>query len=460
MPLTKQRNLPVPPNIFSTLGPSFILLGLALGSGELILWPYLTANYGLGLLWGGLLGITFQYFLNTEAMRYSLAWGESVFVGLRKISWLIPIWFIFSTFIPWSLPGFSSASSQILSNFLGGAVEVPVAIGLLLLTGIILSAGKVLYNTMEFLQRSIILIGLPFLAILTAILTNQTDWIETAWGLVGRGESWWFFPQGIAIASFLGAFAYSGAGGNLNLAQSYYIKEKGWGMGKYSSKITSLFSKDAKKVHIEGHRFSDTAANQAKWRGWWNVVNFEHSIVFFLLGFVTIVVLAVLSKSLVYGQGVESGLSFLYAESAAISARTLPIIGTFFLLVAALMLFSTQVGVLESSSRIISENILLLFYKKGMKFNLSLAFYLALWGQILLGIIIYLSGVTEPRFLLTLGAVLNAAAMMVAFPMIYLLNKKMLLPSYQAGLVRKLMMLAAFIFFVVLVVITFQNLQI
>lgn len=190
MPLTKQRNLPVPPNIFSTLGPSFILLGLALGSGELILWPYLTANYGLGLLWGGLLGITFQYFLNTEAMRYSLAWGESVFVGLRKISWLIPIWFIFSTFIPWSLPGFSSASSQILSNFLGGAVEVPVAIGLLLLTGIILSAGKVLYNTMEFLQRSIILIGLPFLAILTAILTNQTDWIETAWGLVGRGESW------------------------------------------------------------------------------------------------------------------------------------------------------------------------------------------------------------------------------------------------------------------------------
>src|SRR3989338_5726921 len=96
-------SLKSPPSIWKTLGPSFILLGLALGSGELILWPYLTANYGLGLLWGGLLGISFQYVLNTEAMRYTLAWGESVFVGLRKLSILIPVWYIISTFIPWSL---------------------------------------------------------------------------------------------------------------------------------------------------------------------------------------------------------------------------------------------------------------------------------------------------------------------------------------------------------------------
>lgn len=29
------------------IGPSFIILGVGLGSGELILWPYLTANYFL-----------------------------------------------------------------------------------------------------------------------------------------------------------------------------------------------------------------------------------------------------------------------------------------------------------------------------------------------------------------------------------------------------------------------------
>src|SRR5690606_25302558 len=111
---------------------------------------------------------------------------------------------------------------------------------LLALTGLILSAGKFLYNTMEWLQRSVILVGLPFMLVVTLLLAGRQDWIEAAWGLVGRGDGWWFFPPGIAIASFLGAFAFSGAGGNLNLAQSYYIKEKGWGMGKYAAKISSL----------------------------------------------------------------------------------------------------------------------------------------------------------------------------------------------------------------------------
>jgi hypothetical protein len=110
------QNLPVAPSLWRSIGPSFILLGLALGSGELILWPYLTANYGLGLLWGALLGITLQFVLNTETMRYTLAWGESVFVGFRRLSRVIPLWFVLSTLIPWSLPGFSSASAELLHS--------------------------------------------------------------------------------------------------------------------------------------------------------------------------------------------------------------------------------------------------------------------------------------------------------------------------------------------------------
>lgn len=465
------KNLPKAPSIWSTLGPSFILLGLALGSGELILWPYLAANYGVGILWGGLLGISFQYVLNTETMRYTLAWGESVFVGFRKLSWLIPVWYILSTFIPWSLPGFSSAAAQIIARMTGvesmgifsGTVsaEMVMAIALLLLTGTILTLGKVLYNTMELLQRTIILIGLPFMIVLTLILAGKADWVDAAWGLVGRGDGWWFFPPGIAIASFLGAFAYSGAGGNLNLAQSYYIKEKGWGMGKFTAKITSLLNKDEVKVAaVEGKRFTDTPANRRKWRQWWRMINLEHSIIFYGLGLLTIVIMVILSKILVFGQQVDSGLSFLYAEAAAITQQTMPAVGVVFLLIAALMLFSTQVGVLESSSRIISENVLLLFFRKGKKFNLSLAFYVALWAQIILGIIIYVSGVTEPRLLLTLSAVLNAAAMMVSFPLIYILNKKKLAKAYQPHWWRRLVMLLAFGFFVTFVVITAGNFRI
>ncbi|MCL4354658.1 Nramp family divalent metal transporter, partial [Patescibacteria group bacterium] len=48
------------------IGPSFIILGLGLGSGEIILWPYLTSHFGMGIIWGAVLGLTFQFFMNME----------------------------------------------------------------------------------------------------------------------------------------------------------------------------------------------------------------------------------------------------------------------------------------------------------------------------------------------------------------------------------------------------------
>lgn len=447
---SRPTTLPQPHNLWRTLGPSFILLGLALGSGELILWPYLAAQYGLGLLWGGLLGITFQFILNTETMRYTLAWGESVFVGFKKLSRWIPLWFIVSTFIPWSLPGFSSATAQIVVNYFPFLNEAAVAIFLLILVGVVLSMGRTLYKTVEHVQKTIIFVSLPLILFLTILFSGKTEWQELGWGLLGRGDGWWFFPPGIALASFLGAFAYSGGGGNLNLAQSYYIKEKGFGMGKYAAKVKSLFAPGSEKISVTGNLFSNTAANKKLWKRWWQLVNTEHFLVFWLLGFVTIVVLAVLSKALVYGSEVGEGLAFLYAQAHAIAAHSHAFLGHAFLLTAGVMLLSTHLGILESSSRIISENIFL-FFSHQKKVNLSFGFYVALWLQILLGIIIYLVGWQEPRFLLTLSAVLNAGAMMVAFPLIYWLNKKHLPPVAQPHLLRKIFMLAAFTFFAVFV---------
>jgi hypothetical protein len=452
----RPRHLPAPPSLWRTLGPSFILLGLALGSGELILWPYLTAQYGLGLLWGGLLGISFQFVLNTEAMRYSLAWGESVFVGFKKLSRLIPLWFIFSTFIPWSLPGFSSATAQITTHFLPFLNQTWVAIGLLILVGLILSVGQTLYKTMERVQKGILLFSLPFIALLALLFTNATHWQEAGRGLIGQGNGWWFFPPGIALISFLGAFAYSGGGGNLNLAQSYYIKEKGFGMGKYAARIKSLFAGRGQPMVITGQRFTDTPGNRRRWRQWWRLVNIEHGLVFWLLGFLTIVVLAVLAKALVYGNEVGEGLSFLYMEAGTIGARSHALLGNLFLIVAGLMLFATHLGVLESSARITSENVFL-FFSNQRKVNLSFGFYVVLWLQIALGIAIYLLGWQEPRFLLTLSAVLNAGAMMVAFPLLYWLNKKHLARVYQPHWLRRFLMLAALAFFAILLGVTFRG---
>ncbi len=452
-----KHNLPVPPKLWKSIGPSFILLGLALGSGELIMWPYLSSVWGMGLIWGAFLGITFQYILNTEIMRYTLAKGESVFVGFSKLTKWLPIWFILSTFIPWSLPGFSSASSQIFGRIFQIADIKPLAIGLLILAGIILSLGKTLYKTMEIFQKAVIVLGLPFIILLAILITKRTDWVEAGWGIIGSGNGWWFFPPGVALASFLGAFAYSGAGGNLNFAQSYYIKEKGFGMGMFSQKVTSLFAPGKKEVNLEGVTFDDTEENFSLWKKWWRLVSTEHLIVFWFLGLVTIILLSVLAKSLLFGNASAAGIDFIYQESGVLSTKLGAYFGMGFLIISGIMLFSTQIGVLESSSRIISENILLTFYKPGSTTNPSLAFYLALWGQIGLGIIVLLLGFHEPRALLTLSAILNAVAMLFAFPLMYILNHKNLAARYRASYLFQGLFALGFAFFVFFVGITLKG---
>jgi len=456
MPKLSKSNLPKPIKLRNTLGPSFILLGLALGSGELIMWPYLTSQYGLGLIWGGLIGITLQFFLNTEIMRYTLAVGESVFVGWRRWGKTIPWWFVISTTIPWALPGFSSAAASIVTHLIPALPVKYVAIFLLILTGIIISSGKTLYKTMETFQKSLIYLGVPFIFVLTLVIASRSDWSAMFAGLIGVGEGWRWLPEGIAIGAFLGAFAYSGAGGNLGLAQSYYIKEKGFGMGIHHSGIKALVAGKSSNERIDGKLFSLTATNLGRWRAWWKLVVTEHFIVFFGLGLITILFMAVLSSATARGASTE-GLSFLFFQAQNIGAMTYPVVGKMFLVMSGLFLFATQLGVLESATRITSENILLIRHKVTEPVAVGKIFYLILWIEILLGIVLILMGFQEPRLLLTLGAILNAAAMMVAFPLILLLNRLRLPASIRPHWGRQLMLLIGFSFFAYFVYITFSS---
>ncbi len=178
-------------------------------------------------MWGALLGIPFQFLINMEIERYTLITGESIFVGLaRKLKSLSPVWFIFSTLIPWMWPGIIASSATLLAAILGINYSPILPIILLLVIGIVLTLGPVIYKTQEVFQRTLIFVGVPFVFGLILFLAKPVDWQNLAVGLVGKGDGFWFLPAGISLATFLGAFAYAGAGGNLNLAQSYYVKEK------------------------------------------------------------------------------------------------------------------------------------------------------------------------------------------------------------------------------------------
>jgi hypothetical protein len=316
---------------------------------------------------------------------------------------------------------------------------------LILLTGIIISSGKTLYKTMERVQKTLLSIGVPFITILTLYMARGADWSALARGLVGIGEGYRWLPEGIAIGAFLGAFAYSGGGGNLNLAQSYYIKEKGMGMGKYGVGIKTLLS-GTTAHRIDGQLFALSAANLGRWRRWWRLVTTEHFLVFWGIGLATILLLGVLSMATAHGISSNGGLDFFFIEAQMIGGATTPYLGSLFVVVGALMLFTTQLGILESAARIIAENILLLKHSHTEEVNASKMFYIVLWCELLFSVIFLYSGASEPRTILTLGAILNAAAMMVAFVLILILNRR--LPAIiRPGFLRQGILVIATLFF-------------
>lgn len=459
--LKKNKFKPFPKTIaFSKiLGPSFIILAFGLGSGELILWPYLTANFGLGIVWAALLGLTCQYFINMEIERYALVRGESVFVGLSRYLPRSAYWFIFSTFIGFGLPGIIAAAAQTLSFAFNFDEYKWIAIVLLILFGLILSLGKTVYGLMEHLTKVIILSSVVILLALV-IMTIRLDDLALFWqGLRGVGTDYLFIPAGISLATFLAAFAYSGAGGNLNLAQSIYIKEKGYGMGAYSQKISGLFhqGKIEPKLELNGERFALTAENQKRFKAWWKKINFEHGLVFWLVGFIAMALLMILAYSSTYGlAGNEQGIAFLSNESSHIGLILGAPFAFLFLAVVGILLSQTQLGILDSTSRIMAENSALIIRQKKPKQPIQLrkVYFSFVWAQIAFGVLLFLLDFKEPRQLIVLGAVINAWAMIVHIALVFYLNHKELEPEFRPAMWRKIVLVIIFLIFLTFGAIT------
>ena len=86
LPPLRYREMPKPILLRRMVGPSIILAGLSLGSGEFILWPYITYQSQFIFFWACLLGVTTQYFINMEVTRWTLATGESAITGFARLS--------------------------------------------------------------------------------------------------------------------------------------------------------------------------------------------------------------------------------------------------------------------------------------------------------------------------------------------------------------------------------------
>src|SRR5829696_7633080 len=89
MPAWTEGELPEPPTVkrgvLGILGPGLMMAGAAIGGGEWLMGPAVTAQYGGVIMWLALASILTQLAYNVEVSRYALYCGESIFVGYMRL---------------------------------------------------------------------------------------------------------------------------------------------------------------------------------------------------------------------------------------------------------------------------------------------------------------------------------------------------------------------------------------
>jgi hypothetical protein len=445
LPPLRYRDLPGPIPIRRMIGPSVILAGLALGSGEYIFWPKLTFQDGFTFFWACILGVTTQYFVNMEIARWTLATGESAITGFSRLSRHWAWVFLLCNIIPWMIPAWARGGAELVSWLIWeptlkdgqvvGRYVAEMSIGGLFVCGIILTAGPVIYETVEKIQM-LLVAGIMVSVVVLACLVVRADAVQAQ--ISGALSFGWPEMSGdLTIAALLGAIAFAGAGGTTNLGQSNYVKEKGYGMGRYIGRITSPITGKEEPVVEIGYHFPHTAENLERWRLWWRAAGIEHFLSFFLTCLVCLVLLTLISYSLFYAPDgtrtadahqYEKDMAFVWGEAVELEQRLGPMVKTLFLVMGVAILLTTEFGVLDVTSRISTDIVKVNWLQENKAWTESRLYYVFLWATILIGASILHFGTERigSFFLFKLTASLNGGVMFLYCMTLLWLNYRLL----------------------------------
>ena len=235
VPAMPYRDMPEPLPLGKLLGPSVILAGLGVGSGEYILWPFIASNIGLVFMWAAVVGVTLQFFLNMEIERYTLATGETAVVGFARFWKPWGILMCIGAIAPNMIPGWATSGVTIFGFLVGygeGAVPYITIIALIAL-GIALTTSPVVYNTME--KAEFFKVGLTFVFLIIAIFAAITAEAlgELGQGLLNVGRVPIGVSEAVPISVLLSGLVFAGASGVHTLVLGNWIRDTGVGQGAY-----------------------------------------------------------------------------------------------------------------------------------------------------------------------------------------------------------------------------------
>lgn len=444
------RELPTPPHWWKALGVGVVIMGLAMGTGELILWPHLVTKHGLGILWAALLGITFQYFINQEVARHAIATGESFFTSSsRMFRWFAPFW-LFSAVLLYVWPGWAGAIGTTLRELTGFGSYLGWAWGSLALVLLLTLLGKVAYTVLE---RSLKVIVPAFFVLLLIASFLNLSW-ENLRAMFKGITNFGSLPPDIDMAVLLGAIVFAGAGGLLNLCVSLWYRDKQVGMGKYVGKIINPITGKTEAVSFTGYRFEPTPEHLVRWKRWMHFIRIDQGGIFWFLGFITLLLLSVNAYATLVPKGlVPEGLDVAVVQAHIFGDQWGAVGFNLFLVMAFLMLFAVMWTVIDAFTRIVSDilyvNARVGPFARHLRWlqNVSIH-HLYYW---LIAVFVAVSAallpLEQPLALLTLSAVLGGLTMAIYTPVLLYLNNTRLPRPLRPGWFTNLMMIAASLFY-------------
>jgi hypothetical protein len=252
----------------------------------------------------------------------------------------------------------------------------------------------------------------------------------------------------------------------MNLGQSNFIRDKGYGMGKYVGRITSPLTGQAEAVAEVGYHFRHTPENQRRWKEWWRAANLEHLFSFLFTCVVCLVLLSLISYSLFYDStgnlkpGMErfgQDMNFIWGEAEELQRIVSnPFLGKVirlgFFFMGFCLLLTTELGVLDATARISTDILKVNFLRENADWSQSRLYFTLLWGTIavstlILGYSLIDPSLKQPMFLLKMSAAMNGGVMFIYSVLLLYLNTKILSRSIAVSPIRFLAMIWACAFY-------------
>lgn len=425
-------------------GPGAILVGLSIGAGEIVIWPRIVAEFGGSMIWAAILGVFLQMWLNIEIGRYTIATGESVYTGFSRIWRGFGVIFILFNVFGWLAPGWGRASGLALKALLVGPGGFGSDTFWTVVTfagvAIILFGPRVAYKSVEkTVELLVVVVTVSLIVVAIQVGTTQ------AWGELARGAvNVPYRDPGMSVKAFFIAIVFAGAGGTANLFYTFYLRDKGLGMGGRVPAMENPLRGVKHATGVVGYSYEDTEANAGRFRAWFNHIRKDTMLFFWGLNTATILLFIFGALAVLHPQGIVPGEGTLIWDMSNILGESWGVGGRFlFLMVGLATLFSTQLTLVDGVSRSIADIIYTSFPATR---NRDLGYWYVVIASVWIVAGCGITWIMEARGVGDLGFLFNAAyvggfAMAVYAPLLLILNYRHLPKSARPGPVHTFMML-------------------